>query len=217
MVEPGMHFPVAGDEPRDAEIEQLGLACPVHEHVRGLDVPVHDESGVGVGNRLGHLDEQPHPVIEAKAGLLAVAIDRPTVRQLHNDVGPLLFRDLGVVELGDVRMDQLGEQSLLAQEPAPQILVEAADRCDLDGDFAFEAAVDAFGPIDLPHPARADQAGDAVVAEFPADEIDLVHAGDVRQQIQPAARFQQPVTLALVGHARPPPPAPGEFSPLSLS
>ena len=43
----------------DAEVEQLHPAGAVDEDVRRLQVAVHDQVGVGVGDGIGHLQDEP--------------------------------------------------------------------------------------------------------------------------------------------------------------
>ena len=71
----------------DAEVEQLDFAVVADEHVRRLDVPVHDQVGVGVGDGREYVEEQADPGLEAEAPFVAVPIDRRTVDVLQHEIG----------------------------------------------------------------------------------------------------------------------------------
>jgi hypothetical protein len=68
------------EELGDAEVEQLDLAVGAHQHVRGLQVPVHDQVRVCVRDRGRHVEEQPDPRLGAQAVGLAIGVD---VRAVH--------------------------------------------------------------------------------------------------------------------------------------
>ncbi len=100
----------------DAEIEQLHLAVRGHQDVRGLEVAVHDQVGVRVGDRRQHVEEQPHARLDAQAPRVAVAVDALAVDVLEHQVRLAVRRDAGVDQLRDVRVAQPGEDAALAPE-----------------------------------------------------------------------------------------------------
>lgn len=67
----------------DAEVEQLGTACVVHQDVRRLDVAMHDQLPMRVIHRIARLGQQFHP--SRKGGVMRIAPcgDVRTAHQLH--------------------------------------------------------------------------------------------------------------------------------------
>ncbi len=61
------HRAIALDQLGDAEVEQLHLSIGADEHVRRLDVPVHDQVGVCVRDRLEDVEEEPQPASTPRA------------------------------------------------------------------------------------------------------------------------------------------------------
>ena len=95
---------IALDQLGDAEVEELDAPLLADEDVRRLDVAMDDQTGVGVGDGIEHVEEQAQPPLDGDRGALAVPIDRLPVDVLEHEVGLAGLRDAGVDEMGDVRM-----------------------------------------------------------------------------------------------------------------
>jgi hypothetical protein len=70
-----------------AEVEQPDGALPVDQDVRGLEVAVHDQVRVRVGDRGCHVQEQAHPLADAETAPVAVCVDRLAVHVLEHEIG----------------------------------------------------------------------------------------------------------------------------------
>src|SRR4029453_583674 len=79
-----------GGQLRDAEVQDLrDLALPgaVQEHVRGLDVAVHDTGGVRGRERRAYGDhDQGRTARGERAALLELLLERMAFEQLHDQV-----------------------------------------------------------------------------------------------------------------------------------
>ncbi len=160
--------PVRG--PRDTEVHQVREVAPGHpvgrgqQHVRGLDVPVHQPGGVRGVQRPGDLPEHVHRVGRAHraAGGQPVA-HVLAVHQAHIDVEPAA--DLAVVVDRDhMCRPQPGGQLRLGPEPGLELGVGDERRTEpLQRDRALTHRVK--GAVHLAHPASADQLVDAVRPE----------------------------------------------------
>ena len=141
---------------RDAEIEQLDVAVDADEHVRGLEIAVHDQVGMRVRDGREDFEKQAKAGVDIQPVLVAVAIDPLAFDVLEDEIRLSRRRHARVDEVGDVRMAEAGEdvafapESLLAR-PAHERHVQQLDRGS-----SFEAAVAALGQPHAAHAALAD-------------------------------------------------------------
>jgi hypothetical protein len=187
----------------DAEVEQLGRAVGVDEHVRRLEVAVHHEVAVGVRHRLAHALHEPQALGDAQAPRLAVAVDRLAAHVLHGEPRRAVVGDAGVEQAGDVRVLEAREHAPLAQEPldAPGRGEPAAgDHLERHG----EPHVGALGEVDGAHAAAADERPDRVRAEAPPGHRGRVGAeplvgeqrvGEGADRRAPRGAVEQPVAV----------------------
>ena len=103
----------------DAEVEQLHRAGVGDEDVRGLEIAVHDQPRMRGLHGAEHLREQRQPLAQPEPALTAVDVDRQAIDAFERQPGLALLADAGVVEGGDVRMAEAGEEVALALEPPP--------------------------------------------------------------------------------------------------
>ena len=144
----------------DAEIRQPEAAVVVDQHVRRLDVTVHDAGLVDVlecGEEL-----LGHPLyLRSRESLRGGAPrHRPSRNELHDEVWPPL-RDGGVEDRDEVRVVQPGGDARLPLEALQVLLVLGQHvREHLEGHLPLEALV--AGEPDGSHPARAQSAFEPV-------------------------------------------------------
>ena len=77
---------VARDQLRDAEVQQLDLAIHADEHIGRLDISMHDQVCVRVGDGLQHIEKETDARLNPQRLLVAVAVDGLTVHVLENEV-----------------------------------------------------------------------------------------------------------------------------------
>ena len=76
----------AVEQLRDAEVEELHLAVGRDEDVRRLEVAVDDEVLVRVADGVAHHLEEREPASSERLRVVAVAVDRLAVDELHREV-----------------------------------------------------------------------------------------------------------------------------------
>ena len=143
-----------------------------------------DETGVGVGDGIEHVEEQAQPPLDGDRGGLAVLIDRLPVDVLEHEVGLAGLRDPRIDEMGDVRMAKPGEDGAFALEPRLTAALDERDVQQLHRGAALEPAVASFGE---PHVAAAALADGG---EQPVRAKDL--ARERRHERQPRDRRRRP-------------------------
>ena len=148
-----------------AEVEQLDVAVAADEHVGRLEVAVHDQVGVRVGDGLQDIEEQAQPGLDAERVLGAVAVDALTVDVLDDEIRLARLRHPGIDEVGDVGMGQPGQEVAFAPEALLAGRSHQRQVQQLDRRAPFEAAVAAFGQPDAAHPALADERNQPVGPE----------------------------------------------------
>jgi hypothetical protein len=149
----------------DAEVEQLHLAVRADQHVRGLEVAVHDQVRVRVRHRGEHVQEQADARVHAQPVAVAVAVDVLSLDVLQQQVGLAHGRHAGVGEPCDVRVREARQDGSFAQEPfladpAHEVGVEQLHR-----GAAPEPAVAALGQPDRAHPPPSDEGHEGVGAD----------------------------------------------------
>jgi hypothetical protein len=135
----------------EAEVEDLGLAPPRVEDVRGLDVPVDDPLPVRGVEGVGNLDPDVHDLVDVEARGAHVMLERLALEPLHHDVMlALVLAD--VVDGADVRVVEGRGGAGLALEPfhRARVLRQLGGK-ELQRDAAAEAQV--LGLVDDAHPA----------------------------------------------------------------
>jgi len=148
---------VARDQLRDAEVQQLDLAIHADEHIGRLDISMHDQVGVRVGDRLQHVEKQANARLDPLRLLVTVAVDGLTVDVLENEVRLAHGRYARIDEASDVRVRHLCEKIAFAPESLLAVAPHQRDVQQLDGHAPFEAAITALRQPDAAHSALADE------------------------------------------------------------
>ena len=145
-------------EAGEAEVEHLGAAVGLHQHVVGLEVAVDDAARVRIRQRVGHLPEQLRQRARRGPGLVRVRAQRDAVDQLHRD--PAVGARAATVEQAHhARVVELGHGGGLALEPLHVVGHHGERRReDLDRDRPTVLALRAAEH--LAHAALADPLGD---------------------------------------------------------
>ena len=157
-------LPDQAGHPEVGELDHPGVARRGvgQEHVRRLEVAVHDAVGVGMGERIAQGVPDPDDVAVRQPPVLERDRKRVAAHQLGDQVGALVV-DRGLIQGHDPRVRQLRGRPGLAFEPA---LGDPLARHDLDRDVAIEALV-------AGQPDRAEGPG----AQTPAQRIAAEHEG----------------------------------------
>ena len=94
----------------------LTSAIHADEHIGRLDIPVHDQVRVRVGDGLQHVEKQTDARLDPERVLVAVAVDGLTVHVLEDEVRLARCRYTRIDEASDVRVRHLGEKIAFAPE-----------------------------------------------------------------------------------------------------
>jgi hypothetical protein len=140
----------------NAEVEQLHLTGGRDQHIRRLEVAMHDEVGVRMSHGGEHIEKEAESRVHTELLFIAVLIDVATFDVLEHEVGLADGRDARINETRDVRMIESREYRALATKA---ILACAADKRrveQFDGGATFEASVTALGEPDAAHATLAD-------------------------------------------------------------
>jgi hypothetical protein len=141
----------------NAEVEQLDMTVDADEHVRRLDVAVHDQVGVRVGDCLQDIEKETQARFDAERVLNAIPIDGLTIDVLENEKGLPDWRHTGVDEPRNVWMREAREDVALAAEPLFASGIHARDVQQLDRRASFKAAVASFREPHRAHSALTDE------------------------------------------------------------
>jgi hypothetical protein len=113
---------------RDAEIDELHDTGVGEEHVRGLDVAMHDPALVGMLERRADIARDRERGLDTELLLLREhTLERRAFYVLEHEVRPTGGRAPGVEQQNDVRVREIGEDLGLALE----LLAERGCRLDL--------------------------------------------------------------------------------------
>ena len=158
------------DERRDPEVEQFRPSGPIDEDIRGLEIAVHDEARVGIGDRVGDLEKELEPGAHGKSMRVGEAIDAQAVDELQDEERLPGRRHAGVVETRDAGVGEARQDRAFAAEALRSALLDERRVKELDGDIAFETSVVPACPPDRSHAAGTDALDELVGAERPTLE-----------------------------------------------
>ena len=144
--------PIALEQLRDPEVQQLDLAVRPDEYVGRLDVPVHDQVGMRMGDRGGHVEEKTKTRRDVERLPVAVAVDLLAFDVLQHDVRLARRGHARVQEPGDVGMREPRQDAALAAEAFLAGAPHETRVEELDGRLALEAAIAAAREPDGPMP-----------------------------------------------------------------
>ncbi len=157
-----MGNPLRRKELGDAEVEQLGGAIRGDQKIRRLEIAVHDQVAVGILDRRADVQHQPQTLSHRETVPVAILVDREAFHVLQHQIRKPLVRRASVVEPGDVRVLQTGENLALHQKAAQQVAGVESGADDLHRDAPFKRLVAALGEQHGAHAAPADHVQQAV-------------------------------------------------------
>ena len=144
-----------GRQLREAEVEDLHQAVARDHEVLGLEVPVHDAPGVGLGQGFRDLGGVVEELRHGEGAELEQLAERLALHELHGDVGRVVHPP-DVVDRDDVRVvEGRGGPGLLLEPGEPLRAGRGLGPQDLDGHRAPQP--DVLRAVDLAHPARAQE------------------------------------------------------------
>ena len=155
--------------PKSTSFDSIGQSCSGlaadEDHVRRLDVAMHDADAVRVRERVGDVRGDLHGLAERERRALLALRDVLAVEPLHRDVGMPLVELPERDDAHDAGMTEPGEHAAFATEARLLAGVDAGDRDDLQRDGRLRDLVgraiddaDAAAPdLALDHEAAREQ------------------------------------------------------------
>ncbi len=182
------------EQPRDAEVQQLGPAFGGDAHVGRLQVPMHHQVAMRVRHRGADLAEQRQTLLQRVRRVGAPLGQADALDQLHHHVGPAIGRDVAVDEVRDARVVEPGHDLALDLEARQQRRHVGPHQ--FDGHMLLELAIGALGGVDLAHAAAADGRNDAPGPE-PGAGAQACRRGRSHRPTQPLdqRRIQQRIVI----------------------
>ena len=192
-------------QPRNAEVQQLDLALPVHHHVAGLEVAVHHQLRMRGGHGLHHVHEQAQARFYIQLAFVTPAVDGLAAHQFQHQIGLAAITaagDTGIEQARDVRVLQPRQDAALALEALAGLRAVQAAVHQLDGGLALVAAVAAPRQPDAGHAAFAQRGLDGPGAQvLPRRRVGRLGQRRTRQKLVAAGRFvpiKQPLQHASI-------------------
>ena len=145
------------DQLGNAEIKHARLALMIDQHVGRLEVAMHDQLRMRVGNRIGNLDQHGDARAGIERGAARVLGDRHTIDHIHDVERPSIRGHAAIQQAHDMRMLQPREDASLLQETAQdRVRVHAAFE-HFHRHLLLVGAIGALGQPDHAHAAFAKQ------------------------------------------------------------
>jgi hypothetical protein len=152
--------------PRDSEVEDLRLACLIHQDICGLQVPMNDAALMRMIQRIADLRHQlqTRPYIEMP--LFGELKQGPARNELHCEVrlwAEAAVGGAGFVNLSDSRMMKATQRLLSCSKRRSNSKLTTPRLDHFESDHPVRILL--LGQIDASHAAFAEQAKDAIVAD----------------------------------------------------
>ena len=155
----------------NAKVKQLHPAIVSDQDITRLQIPMHHQMLVSVTNRVDDAAKQFNALADVEFPLVAPAMNRLAVNELHHEVRPSLFRHAGVEQLGNIGMIQQSENFTLLLEPGDDEGRVGRGQNQLDGGLPVERFVGSLGEIDAAHATAPDLANEGVATEVAAFQL----------------------------------------------
>jgi hypothetical protein len=162
--------PLSADQLGDAEIKQLDCAVASDEHVRRLEVAMHDQVAMRMRDRQHRIHEQSNPCLDVEVVRIAVPVDAIAIDVLQDQELLAVGSRAGIEQPRDVRMRQARQQPAFATKALAEFFLRDGAVQELDRALRFEAPVAAARKPHFAHAATAEQALDRVAADARAFE-----------------------------------------------
>ena len=140
----------------DPEVQQLHVTAIGHQDVGGLQVLVDHQARVRVGDRARDQHEQAQTIANRQLRIRDVLIDRTTIDVLQREIRLPAAGHARVVESGDIRMVERGQNLALGDEPVRERGVPPRAVGELQRDRTVHHHVGAMRQPDGPHSTPRD-------------------------------------------------------------
>ena len=157
----------------------------------GLRFSMDDQTGVRVRDRVCDLEEQVESLCCRQPALIGKLVDSGSLDMLEHEIRLASRCHAGVQQSSNVRVSQSREQRALTLEALVALGSDKGEVEQLDGDEAFEAAIDSPRAPDSAHAAHAErhvQLVRATVCPASVGEEDVSNAGEDSRKSEPRSR-----------------------------
>src|ERR1700719_1823943 len=125
----------------NSKIQQFYPAITADEHVRGLDVTMHDQVGVRQCDGGEDIEKKADLFFHAELLAFTIPVNRFAIDIFQNQIWLPCCGNASIEQLGDIGMYESGENAALTFEPFFAIASLQSDVRELDRHLAFEAPV----------------------------------------------------------------------------
>src|SRR5206468_5093357 len=125
----------------DAEVEELHRTIVRDQHIRRLDIAMHDQVGVRVRDRGENIEKQTQTRVYVKPPAVAIVVDAFALDEVQDEVRLPSRRDARVDQSGDVRVREPREEVPFAAETLLAGPPDQRGVQELDRNLALEPAV----------------------------------------------------------------------------
>src|SRR5262249_22128282 len=129
----GQGLSFAFQELGNPKIQQLRLPIGPYQDVGRLEVAMHDQVGVGVGDRFQNVKKQPQAGTDVKLLQITIAIDVIAFDVLKHQIGLAGTRYTGVDQVGDIGMRHPAEDLAFPPETLLPTLAHESNVEEFDG------------------------------------------------------------------------------------
>src|ERR1041385_4470474 len=120
---------------------------------------------MSVTHRVDHSAKQFQALADVQLSLVAPAMDRLAVHELHHEIRPTLISDASVEKLGDIGVIERSQDFALLLEPGDYGCRVSRWQHQFDGGLTVECFVGPLSEIDSTHSTAADLADQRVSTE----------------------------------------------------
>ena len=138
------------------KIQEFGSAVGGNQDVAGLQIAVHHQIAMRIGDGFADLQHQAAAGLDGEFAGVAPVVDRLSRHILHHQKGPARGIRSAVDKAGDVRMIEAGQDLALMAEAADQFRRLHAILHQLEGRLLLKLVVGANRQVDHAHAAAAD-------------------------------------------------------------
>ncbi len=149
-------------EQRQSEVQQPNPPVAVQHQVRGFDVPVNNQSPVGILDSFANLQKQPQPRLHAERMMRQVFIQRDAVDVFHHYEWQTCRSCPPIQQSRYEWMLQICQNLTLTLKLGDDSIIQGSTTDNLDGNGLGKGAIIPLCEINLTHPPFAQELNNSI-------------------------------------------------------